>query len=139
MADQISFTAGMFLLIVSLLVMKTYAPRRDWTRTPKGVLGMAIFLGFAAAAVNTLWWQILGNTLPDLGIVSRENFRVAGLWLDGLFKGLAAVSAILHLVAIRMQLDEPDRSNYSWFEMPWYPKRRTCLQQLSRILNRRGQ
>ena len=136
MAEFLSFSVGVVLIVISLMVMKCYWPSMDWRKTASGTLGVAIFLGFFAAGMNTFWWQILGNAASLAPWITRAEFREIGLFMDLFLKGTAAFAGVLHLIAVRMRMGEPQRSQWAWFEVPWYPQRRPCLRALSRILDR---
>lgn len=133
MGEMISFSAGTALLIVSLLVMIAYAPSKSSLRTGSGVLGLAIFLGFLADAGNTSWWQIVVTLAVEHDFATYAQLRAIGLYLDGLFKGGAALAGVLHLIAIRMNLPADERREWYWFQMPWYPNRRACLELIASI------
>ena len=138
MSEIVSFSAGFVLLVISLMVMIAYRPNRESFKTGSGLLGLAIFLGFLSAALNTFWWQILGNTVDDFG-VGIESFRAVGLYLDALLKGGAAMSGVLHLIAIRENLSPEEKHGWHWWQMPWYPKRRACLELIANLATwRRG-
>lgn len=129
-AEYLSFGAGLFLLAVSIMVMKAYWPS---TRGEVHWLGLAIFLGFAAAAGNTFWWQILALVNTETGFVPREQFRAVGWWFDVLFKGGAGCAGILHLVALQRQIPKKERPMWHWWDMPWYPKRQACITKLFKL------
>lgn len=133
--DLASFLSGAALLITSVLVMVAYRPSRGWFHTPHGTLGVAIFLGFLSAAANTAYWQVYGQIAVEfLGIITAEQLRSTGDWVDLAVKGSAATAAMLHLRALWLQLPEEERGHWRVWEMPWYPARRWCLVQVSRIL-----
>lgn len=122
MGNELSFITGGILFFVSLLVMKAYWPGSERTRA-SWLLGLAIFLAFTSDALNTLWWQVgayintswLGNDF--------ESFRTVGLYLDVLFKGTTAFAGVLHLQALKRSIPEEDQSNWSWWQMPGYPRK----------------
>lgn len=134
MGNFVSFGAGVILLIVSMMVMLAYWPRLGWFGTGSGTLGMAIFLGFLAAAANAFYWQIFGNFVVSFDLVSLANVRSFGHYLDGLLKGSAATAGVLHLMAIQRNLPEEERRTWHWYQMPWYPKRRACLELIVNML-----
>lgn len=129
--DWVSFLSGTALLFCGGLAMVAYRPRRDWWQSPSGTLGMAIFLGFLAAVVNTLYWQVFGQWAVEfIGFMSVETLRSVGDWMDLIVKGGAAVAGVLHLRALRLQLPLDERKRWRGVEMPWYPARRWCLVKL---------
>lgn len=134
MGEFISFSAGGILMIVSAMVMLAYRPRLGWFGTGSGTLGMAIFLGFLAAAANTFYWQIFGNFVVAFELVSLADVRSFGHYLDGLLKGSAAAAGVLHLVAIQRNLPQEERGAWRWYQMPWYPKRRACLELIANVV-----
>jgi hypothetical protein len=135
--DWASFFSGFALLAMAALVMVAYRPRGPRTKDAAATtLAMAIFLGFAAHAGNTLYWQVFGQPAVTYGLVTVEQLRLWGDWADVLFKGGAALSAWMHLVALHMYLDPEEKKLWRVLEMPWYPKRRACLSRLFRRINR---
>ena len=123
MGEYISLAAGILLFVICAMVIKVYWPRRGQPKDAAFFLGLAIFVAFIAAAMNTAWWQIIVGSLNYWQITEVGQLRPVGLWLDGILKGLAAFAGVLHLEAVRRQLPAKDRRLYHWFEMPWYPKR----------------
>jgi hypothetical protein len=119
--SYIAFYAGIALLILAGMVMKAYWPsfKKGWCG--ESILGMAIFLGFFAAAINTAFWQIGVGVFVESGLVERATYREIGLYLDGVFKGTAALAAFLHLLALQKFLPKEERDKWSWYQMPWYP------------------
>lgn len=130
--DWVSFASGTALLSVGALVMIAYRPRRGWWHTPHGTLGMAIFLGFLAAVTNTAYWQVFGQWAVEfLHVMTVQQLRAAGDWIDLIVKGGAAVAGVLHLRALRLQLSPEEQKRWRGIEMPWYPARRWCLVKLT--------
>lgn len=130
--DVASFLSGTALLVTGALVLVAYRPSRGWWQTPHGTLGMAIFLGFLSAVMNTAYWQVFGQWAVEfLGIMTAAQLRAAGDWIDLVVKGGSAVAAVLHLRALRLQLPEDERAEWLGIEMPWYPARRWCLVKLA--------
>lgn len=129
--NWVSFLSGIALLVSGFLVMVAYRPRRGWWMTPHGTLGMAIFLGFFAAVLNTVYWQVLGQWATELfPLVTVDDWRRWGDWIDLIVKGGAAVAGVMHLRALRLQLPDDERGQWRGIEMPWYPARRWCLVKL---------
>lgn len=129
--DWVSFLSGLFLLVMGALVMLAYRPSRDWWRTAHGTLGVAIFLGFFAAVLNTAYWQVFGQLAVEFfGFMSVMQLRAAGDWIDLIVKGGAGVAGVLHLRALRLQLSADEQTHWRGIEMPWYPARRWCLVKL---------
>lgn len=128
--DWISFTAGMGLLFFASMALIAYWPGRR--SGASGVLGLAIFIGFAAAAANTLYWQVLGHPLVYYGVITVSEHRAAGNWLDLFFKGGHALAGWLHLYALWLSLTKVERRRWSVLEMAIYPRRLECVRRLLR-------
>lgn len=129
---MVSFVAGVALLFMSVLVMVAYWPSRNKTHAQPGAfyLGMAIWLGFLTAGLNTLFWQVIGQPAVRLGWISVADIRAIGDWVDLFVKGGAAYAGWLHLRAIYETLDDEEKSYWSVLEMAFYPRRRACLRLL---------
>lgn len=139
--DVLSFLAGTALLISAILVIIAYRPANWSLRDAPGTLAMAIALGFAASASNTLYWQVFGQPAVTYGWLTVAEIRAIGDFADVLFKGGAAIAGLLHLRALLLALPESERGNWSAIEMPFYPNRRACLKALSSVtrkVTRRG-
>jgi len=136
MGELVSYLSGIFLLIISLMVMIAFWP--SLTRNGFRVLGVAIFLSFFAAAMNTIWWQVFAYWNTQLGVFPRDQFREFGYYVDFVMKALLGGGAgILHLVALQRQLPDEERNLWSWWDMPWYPERKACLTRLiGRVKNK---
>lgn len=135
--DLVSFLSGTALLVCGALVMIAYRPRLGWWRSPHGTLGAAIFLGFLSAVLNTAYWQVFGQWAVEfLHIMTVQQLRAFGDWIDLLVKGGAAVAGVLHLRALRLQLPPEERAQWRGIEMPWYPSRRWCLVKLTAALKK---
>jgi len=119
-----STLTGILLFFYGALVIKAYWPRLNKKQT-KAVrtLAFAIALAFAAAMVNTVYWQIVGQWFLQIGWVSVQDFRLIGSLLDPIFKGLAAYAGYLHLKALYENLDEREKKHWKIHLMPWYPNR----------------
>lgn len=96
-----SFSAGIFLLAVSLAVIWDYRPSslKFWNMTTPQILGLGIFLGFFFGAANTLWWQIMQRLVLTYTNITQPQFQGLGFWLDVPFKGGVAVAGLLHIYA----------------------------------------
>lgn len=129
MGEYISVISGAALLVVSCLVMIAYRPGSVGNRLDKSayVLGWAIFLGFAAAAGNAVWWQILWFFVDNSFPQAKEEFLRIGKYMDGVFKGAATASGVLHLYALVLALPEGERDQWRWYQMPFYPSRHWTL------------
>ena len=131
MGDAISFTAGVALLFFGLLAVRAFWPRNFSWRASSSILETAIFLSFIAAVANTLYWQVFGQIAVQAGLLTVFQLRSVGDWLDGLFKGSAALAAYLHLRALWLELDASERRRWTILEMAYYPKRRWCLSRIA--------
>lgn len=132
MGDIISVCAGVLLLYVSVLVIIAYRPKRGNGGSEKSelgpkLLGFAILLGFIAAAINTAWWQILGFIHYNHTELFDGEFQAVGKYMDGIFKGLATISGILHLMALKLALPKSEQRKWRWYQMPFYPSRHWTL------------
>jgi hypothetical protein len=129
MGEYISVISGIALLAVSCLVMIAYRPRSGSNRLDKSayVLGWAIFLGFAAAAGNAIWWQLLWSVVDNWFPHAKDMFQHVGKYMDGIFKGAATASGVLHLCALALALPEGERDQWRWYQMPFYPSRHWTL------------
>ena len=132
--EIVSFASGMALLIMGILVMVAYRPGKR--EGAAAVLGFAIFLGFLSAVGNTLYWQVFGQPAVAFGIVTVEQIRGAGDYADLLFKGSNALSGWLHLYALWLALSRHERRLWSVWQMPFYPRRTSCLRALADILRK---
>lgn len=102
LGDWLSFLSGFSLLIIGSCVMIVYWPRKGWRNSSAGLLGMAIWLGFFAAVLNTLYWQVMGqSTVEFLHLWSIHDLRFWGDYVDVLVKGGAAFAGLLHLMALK--------------------------------------
>ena len=119
MGDLFSFAGGLALFVISILVMIAYQPGlfRDKATS---LLGWAIFLAFAADAVNAGYWQI-GVKLWGIAGFDRTGAGALGNYLDLIFKGLAAFAGWLHLKSLHERLPPEDKPRWTVLEMPWYP------------------
>lgn len=139
MGDIISFLSGLSLFVIACLVMIAYWPQKGEMRTAAGLLGIAIFLSFFADAANTFYWQGFNKFSWVFGL-SRTDAREFGQYLDLIFKGGAAVAGVLHLVALKLQIeDETERKDWHWWEMPWYPERKACVRAIRAFLRKRDE
>ena len=129
LGDFISFSAGLALVFISVLVVRAYWPPRYDDASARW-LGAAIILGFLASGFNALYWQVWSNISLMLDLTSVQSLRGVGDFLDLAFKGGAAVAGWMHLKAIHSGIPEQDRKSWSVWEMPWYPDRRRCLRRL---------
>lgn len=135
--DFVSLSSGAALFVVSLLVVRAYFTGFARPRSPEDFLALAIMLGFVFHALNTLYWQVFGNFAVRYEWVTVAFLRDVGDYLDILFKGGAAFAGYLHLRAIQERLPKEDRGAWHWYEVPWYPKRRKCLDLIARAIGRR--
>lgn len=135
--DMVSFASGLVLLFMSALVMNAYSVRKWKEQSAARYLAVAIWIGFAAAAGNTLYWQVFGQTAVGLGLITVETQRFWGDWLDAVFKGGGALAAYLHLKALHETLPEEDRERWGVLEVAFYPKRRLFLELVTRVLKGR--
>lgn len=134
----LSWGAGIYLMVISFLVMRTYFPRFSfWSGRGDQYLVLAIFLGFASTCANTAYWQVLGQPIIAFGWSTVEFQRALGDYLDVLFKGGAGYSGWLHLKAVHRQLDRESQKRWHTIEMPWYPDRRECLIRAMNLVRRK--
>ncbi len=134
LGDTISFGAGLALLFLAFLAMRAYGPS-SWTgQNGSGYLARAIFIGFAFAAGNTLYWQVFGQPAVYLGLVTVAQLRAWGDLADLLFKGGGAVAAYLHLKALHCSIPANERRLWGVLEIAFYPQRRAFLRLLTRAL-----
>ena len=126
MGDLVSLFSGALLLFFSVLVMIAYSPKSKRSK-PESTLALAIFLGFMAAAFNTLYWQVFGQIAVMIDLISVKNLRMIGDILDLVFKGGAAYAGYLHLRALQLSLPSNERKYWSVLEMPFYPQKMLCL------------
>lgn len=136
MADFLSWFSGLALMFIGSLVMWAYRPAR-WPTGAAGWLQAAVFFGFAAAVLNTGYWQVLGHPLIAYNVLTVDGLRVLGDWLDVIFKGGGAYSAWMHLKALHMSLDEEEQRRWGVLEVAFYPKRRLCLRLIGLVLRRK--
>lgn len=135
MDEAVSFTSGMALLVMGLLVMRAYWPVKRPDRAA-WFLAAAIFLGFTADVINTIYWQILFK-IAQWSEWELSGWRTVGNYMDSIFKGGAALAGYLHLRALWLRLPLADRDVWHPVEMPWYPRRRMCISLLSRKMGLR--
>jgi hypothetical protein len=124
--DWTSFFSGIALMVFGGLVMIAYRPK-EARNAPEKTLAFAIFLGFAAHAGNTVYWQVLGQPAVQLGWMTVPQLRFYGDWLDLLFKGGGALAAYMHLRALWLSLPENEKRQWQVLEMAFYPHRMLCL------------
>ena len=133
--DFISFVAGLALVVISCLVIRAYWPPRYEAPSAQW-LGFAIIVGFMAAGFNALYWQVWGTLSLYLGFGTVGSLRGLGGFFDLFFKGGAALAGYMHLKAIHTGIDSKQRSDWSVWEMPWYPQRRACIRFIIGVLRR---
>ena len=134
--DWISFVSGVALMVMAAFVMKAYSPRNWNDGSGSGYLAIAIWLSFAAALGNTLYWQVFAQPAVQYGLISVPTLRNVGDYFDVLFKGGGAVAGYLHLKALHAGLPTNERKVWGVLEMAFYPRRRLCLRLLSRTIRR---
>ena len=133
--DLVSFVAGVALVVISFLVIRAYWPPRYEAPSAQW-LGFAIIVGFVAAGFNALYWQVWGTLSIYFGIGSVSSLRGVGDFFDLFFKGGAAIAGYMHLKAIHAGIGQPERRDWSVWEMPWYPQRRACVRAILKAFRR---
>lgn len=128
--DIVSIGGGILLLWSSVYVCLVFWPKgelRPWKiEGAVPLIHSAIFWSFVFHGINTAFWQLWGNLVVEvLQIQTASELRSYGLFIDGFLKGGAALTGVMHLEAIRRQL--PDRDEWKWYQMPWHPERRSCV------------
>lgn len=125
-AYYLSTGSGLLLLILSVLVCLAYYQKSYANKAVK-TLSIAIILGFLFVALNTLYWQVLGQYVLSRDIVSVETFRIMGSFLDLIFKGGSALAAYLHLKSLYYGLGEGEKKHWTPLTMPFYPNKLNTL------------
>ena len=76
----------------------------------------AIALGALLAVANTAYWQVLGQLIGTIwgDATAAYYMRPIGNWLDGIFKGGAAVVFYLHMRAALLRA-VPKEDQHKWF------------------------
>lgn len=128
-----SWASGVFLFFTSLLVLRAFIPRIRWGHTPASrLLALAIVLGFLSLCVNAAYWQVFGQFAVGNGIITVQELRYIGGFIDMLVKGASGIAALYHLGAIRASLPDDERRRWSLLGVAFYPDTSGVL---SKILN----
>jgi len=126
-----SFLSGVVLLMVSILGAIAFIRRTLHHRQPPSqLLSVAIVIGFLAAGLNTLYWQVFGQIGVNQGWITVAALRLVGSYMDMLFKTAASVAVYLHLAAWHMSLPPEEQKEWSVFGMVFYPRGNGMLARL---------
>ena len=118
-----SFLAGLALLIMCGLGLRGFLSRVWRSQDPASrTLARAIVLGFLAAGLNTLYWQVWGQAAIKAGFTDVSGVRLIGSYVDIAVKTAGAYAVYLHLAAWRMSLPEAERNKWSVLGMAFYPR-----------------
>lgn len=134
LGDLLSFWSGVALTFLGTLAMIAYRPRLEST-LPEALLAAAIFIGFAAHAGNTLYWQVFGQLAVNNEWLTVDDLRFYGDFADLLFKGGGALAGYLHLRALWSGLASDEKSKWTVLEMAFYPHKMRCLRALIRRID----
>lgn len=119
-----AWAVGVILMVMSVLGVRGFLPRafNGETRAIR-MFGLALTLGFLAAGLNTLYWQVFTNLVLHYQLIELADLRRLGGFLDMGFKGLAAFAIYLHLAAWRESLPDAERRRWGVLAMAFYPNR----------------
>ena len=135
-----SAISGVVLLFMCVLGLRGFLGRAISAKDPASrMLARAIVCGFAAAGLNTLYWQVGGQLMIAGGITTVPGVRLVGSYLDIIFKGGGALAVYLHLAAWRLSLPPQERRRWSVFAMAFYPRGEGFLARALNGFCRRGE
>ena len=114
---------SLILTTLSIWAMFAFFPRKDVRGDYASAwLILAIWLGFTAIAMNTIYWRLFAGAALRYGWLDRDELTMFGrLFGDFLWKGLSVVSIYLHFYARWKAIPKEEQKKWTPLLMGFYP------------------
>lgn len=126
--NVIAFIVGMVLVTLAAFGLLGFFPRKaEREDTAAGWLILAIWLGFLGNGMNAFYWNVFYPLAGPFFQFDNQILGILGRMSDVLWKGMAALSVYLHMVARYKALPEGERPHWSPILMAFYHDRNHFL------------